>query len=139
MSDNLILILAIVVFIFIFFAVIKSKIKVRSILEDYEADLNPTNLNEFSQSGRGEVERELYGDGSAALKLRFSGTNLPEGSMVTLVVNSSKAGEFQVSEGRVYEKIETRSGKTVPSVKAGDTVEVLYDGTVVLSGTFYVD
>ena len=139
MSDNLILIIAVAVFIIVFFAVIKSKIKFRRVLEDFEAELYPTNANEFSQAGRGEVERELYGDGSAELKLRFRGTNLPEGSTVTLVINGTKIDDFQVSEGRVYEKIETRSGRTVPSVKSGDSVEVIFEGTVVLSGTFYRD
>ena len=74
MSDNLILIIAVAVFIIVFFAVIKSKIKFRRVLEDFEAELYPTNANEFSQAGRGEVERELYGDGSAELKLRFRGS-----------------------------------------------------------------
>lgn len=139
MSDNLILIISVIVFIFIILAFFRSKIKVRSIVDDFEADLNPTNLNEYAQSGRGEVERELFSDGNAELKLRFSGTNLPEGCTVTLVINGSKIGDFQVFEGRVNEKIETRSGRTVPSVKAGDTVEVLYGSTAVLSGTFYHD
>ena len=139
MSDNLILIISIVIFIIIFLSVIKSKIKVRRVLEDFEAELNPTNFNEFSHAGRGEVERELFGDGSAELKLRFRGTNLPEGSMVTLVINGSKIDDFQVSEGRVYEKIGTKSGQTVPSVKEGDTAEVIFEGTAVLSGTFYSD
>ena len=139
MSDNLILIRSIAVFIIIFISIIKSKMKFRGIVEDFEADLDPTNLNEYSKSGRGEVERELYSDGNASLKLRFSGTLLPEGSMVTLVINGYKIDEFQVFEGRVYQKIETSSGRTIPSVKAGDSVEVIFDDTAILTGTFYQD
>jgi len=139
MSDNLILIISVVVFIIIFISVFKSKIKIKRIVEDFEAKLKPTNINQFAQSGHGEVERELYGDGNAALKFYFSGTNLPEGSTVSLLINGFKIGDFLVSEGRVYEKIETKSGLTVPSVKTGDNVEVTYDESPVLSGTFYQD
>jgi len=93
-------------------------------------------LNDFARSGRGEVERELYADGNAELKLQFSRTNLPEGAIVSLLINGRKTGDFQVSKGRVYKKINTQSGQTGPSVKAGDTAEVIYNGTAILSGTF---
>ena len=139
MSDNLILIISIAVFIVVFIAVLRSKVKFRGIIEDFEAELDPTNLNDYARSGRGEVERELYSDGNAALKLRFSGTLLPEGSTVSLVINGYKIDDFQVFEGRVYEKIETSSGRTIPSVKTGDRVEVLFENTAILAGTFYQD
>ena len=138
MGDNFIFIISVLIIIIVL-AIFKSKIRVRNIVEDFEATLKPTHLNEYSQAGRGKIERELYGDGNAGLKIKFSGTVLPEGSTVSLIINRTKIGDFQVFEGRVYEKIETRSGLTVPSVKAGDEVEILYDGTTVLSGTFQVD
>ena len=111
----------------------------KKIIEGYEAKLSPTNANDFAISGGGEVERELYGDGNAELKLQFTGTKIPDGSIVSLIINGSKVGDFQVSRGAVYEKIKTQTGATVHSVKAGDTVEVVFDGTSVLSGTFYLD
>jgi len=125
-----------VAFFYIIFGLLKSKVKFRSVIEDFEAELGPTNLNDFARSGRGEVERELYADGNAELKLQFSRKNLPEGAIVSLLINGTKTGDFQVSKGRVYKKINTQSGQTVPSVKAGDTAEVIYNGTAILSGTF---
>ena len=138
MGDNFIFIISVLIIIIVL-AIFKSKFRVRSIVEDFEATLKPTHLDDFSQSGRGKVERELYGDGNAELKIKFSGTVLPEGSTVSLIINSTKISDFQVFEGRVYEKIETRSGVTVPSVKAGDEVQIMYEGTAVLSGTFQID
>lgn len=111
----------------------------RRITEDFEAKLAPTNANEFSRSGRGEVERELYSDGNAELKLQFSGTNIPEGSSVKLLINGDYVKDFLVNKGRVYEKINSKTGVTVPIVKAGDIVEVIFNEEVILSGTFYLD
>lgn len=111
----------------------------RRITEDFEAKLAPTNANEFSRSGRGEVERELYADGNAELKLAFSGTNIPDGSTIKLLINRNFVKDYQVNRGKVYEKINTKSGITVPSVKAGDKVEIIYNDTVILSGDFYLD
>ena len=125
--------------VFLMFGIMKSKAKFRRIVEDFEADLRPTLLNEYSQTGKGEVERELYADGTSELKLQFSRTNIPDGANVSLLINGTKTGDFQVSKGRVYKKINTQSGQTVPPVKAGDTAEVEYEGTVILSGTFYLD
>ena len=67
-------------------------------------------MNDFSRSGIGEVERELYVDGSAELNLQFSRNNLPDWSTVALLINGTITGDFQVSEGRVYEKVKTQSG-----------------------------
>ena len=128
-----------IVAVFLIYGFLKSKAKFRRIVEDFEADLLPTNLNDFARTGKGEVERELYADGSSELKLQFSRTNLPEGATVSLLINGTKSGDFQVSKGRVYEKVNTQSGQTVPSVKAGDTAEVEYNGTIILSGSFYLD
>lgn len=111
----------------------------KRIKEDFEAKLIPTNENEFAKSGRGEVERELYSDGNAELKLQFSGTNIPDGSSVNLHINGNIVKDYKVNKGRVYEKINTKSGATVPTVKAGDEAEVIYNGQTVLSGTFYPD
>ena len=138
MGDNFIFIISVLIIIIIL-AIFKSKFRVRNIIEDYEATLKPTHLDDYSQSGRGKVERKLYVDGNAELKINFSGTLLPEGSTVSLTINRTKIGDFQVFEGRVYEKIETRSGFTVPSVKAGDEVQIMYEGTAVLTGTFQVN
>lgn len=125
--------------VFIVFGFLKSKTKFRRIVEDFEADLFPTNLNDFARAGKGEVERELYADGNSELKLQFNRTNLPEGATVSLIINGTKTGDFEVSKGRVYKKINTQSGQTVPNVKEGDMAEVEHDGTVILSGTFYLD
>ncbi len=94
----------------IIFGLLKSKANFRHIVEDFEADLNPIKLNEFAQSRKGEVERELYADGSAELNLQFSRNNLPDWSTVALLINGTITGDFQVSEGRVYEKVNTQSG-----------------------------
>jgi len=128
-----------IVAVFIIFGLLKSKAKFKRIVEDFEAKLTPTNSDDYSRSGRGEVERELFADGSAELKVQFSRTNLPEGATVSLLINGTKSGDFQVSKGRVYEKVNTQSGQTVPSVKSGDTAEIEYNGTVILSGSFYLD
>lgn len=125
--------------VFFLFGFLKSKAKFRKIVEDFEADLLLTNLNEYSRTGSGEVERDLYAHGSSELKLQFSRTNLPEGANVYLLISGIKTGDFVVSGGRVYKKVNTVSGETVQSLKAGDIAEIEYEGTVILSGTFYPD
>ena len=113
--------------------------KGRRIVEDYEAKLGPTNANEYAKLGRGEVERELFGDGNIELEIKFNGTNIPDGSLVTLIINGSRIEDFKVRRGSVYEKINSKSGATIPPVKAGDTAEIMFDGTSILAGTFYLD
>ena len=137
MSTTLWIILAVAVFII--FGFFRSKAKFRRIVEDFEADLHPTMLNEFSQSGKGEIERELYADGSSELKVQFSRTNIPDGASVELLINGTKTGDFEVFGGRVYKKVDTLSGQSVPNVRSGDKAEIQYNGTVILSGTFYPD
>lgn len=44
-----------IVAVFFLFGFLKSKAKFRKIVEDFEADLLPTNLNEYSRTGSGEV------------------------------------------------------------------------------------
>lgn len=56
-----------------------------------------------------------------------------------LLINGIKTGDFVFSGGRVYKKVNTVSGETVQSLKAGDIAEIEYEGTVILSGTFYPD
>lgn len=129
----------IAVAVFIIFGFLKSKSKIRRIVEDFEADLYPTMLNEFSQSGKGEIERELYEDGSSELKVQFSRTNIPDGDSVSLLINGTKTGDFEVSGGRVYKKINSQSGQNVPQIKAGDTANIEYNGTIILTGTFQLD
>ncbi len=124
---------------FLLFGLLRSKAKFRRVVEDFEADLLPTNLNDFARAGKGEIEREVYADGSSELKVQFSRTNLPEGATVSLLINGIKTGDFQVSKGRVYKKVNTQPGQAAPFVKAGDTAEIEYNGTVILSGTFYLD
>lgn len=139
MDNSTILIVLLVALFLIIFVVLKLKAKVKTIVEDYEAKLEPTNANSYATSGGGKIERELYGDGNAELDLKFRATQIPNGSTVSLVINSQKIGDIQTYKGGGFFKIETITGATVPQVRVGDRVEVVFENEPILSGVFYKD
>ncbi|MGH9903212.1 MAG: hypothetical protein ACRD68_15500 [Pyrinomonadaceae bacterium] len=111
----------------------------RTIVEDYEAWLEPCTLGSHTQRARGKVERERFGNGEEEFELRFRRLHVPDGAVVEVVVGARVLGSVTVARGRGKLLLTNKGGAEVPSVAAGEVVEVRHMGFPLLRGTFRED
>lgn len=84
----------------------------------------------------GFAEYEIHSS-RTELEVRVRQINIPPGSSLSVFVNNSSVGSFNLEnngEGRL--RLRSDNGQTVPTVVAGSTVQVRFGSTVILSGTF---
>lgn len=78
----------------------------------------------------GKIECKCYADGAVRLKLKLRGTDLPEGSKVTVRIAGTDIATALASGGDV--RLD-RDGP-LPDLQSGDLVEVVHDDTPVATG-----
>ena len=84
----------------------------------------------------GYAEFEVEG-AKTELEVRVRQINLPPGTVLSVVINSTEVGTFVLGsngEGRL--ELRTDRGQTVPVVAAGDSIQIRQGSAALLSGTF---
>ena len=109
----------------------------RKIEEQFEA--RPTPPAGRSGDARCKIERTRFGDGVQELEVKAKGLDLPDGERVELVVDGEVLLEIEVERGRAKVEFDTDSGRHVPEVSAGQTVQIRHGGETLLEGDFYLD
>lgn len=110
----------------------------RSIVEDFEARLQPPDLHSQPKA-RGKVEWERFADGEVSFELNVSRLDLPDGSLLEVRLDEDTIGQISLSRGRGRLDTSTASGVSVPVVAAGMPIQISYLGTTVLAGVFAAD
>jgi hypothetical protein len=113
--------------------------RVRDVLEEYEAQLMPT-PNGGSASGRsshGKGEWKVYANGTRQCKIWVAGLKLSDGAVLQLGVSGRQMGEVMVRDGRARYRRESERGEAVPAVEPKQVLEVTYAGEIILQGEFY--
>jgi hypothetical protein len=106
---------------------------------ELEADLYKVPTPWLFRREMGELERTSYEDGEERLKISFRGLDIPDGAAAEVVIDGAVVAELPVSDGRARQILTTTEGHSVPEAKAGQEVEIRFQGTALLAGVFKRD
>ncbi len=112
--------------------------RLRRVLEEVEAELAPQGEALTFRKARGKMERKSYGDGTERFKLKCQGLELSDGANLAVLLGGREVAQMVLSGGRGEVDVEGAGGQ-VPVVRAGDLLEVRYNGQVLLSGSAVED
>jgi hypothetical protein len=113
-------------------------VRVRSVLQEFEVQLQPTAAAlSVAGSARGKGEWKIYGNGTRQCKVWISGLNLSDGAVLQLAVSGHQFIELLVRGGRARYRRESERGEVGPEVESKQKLQVSYAGQVILEGEFY--
>ncbi|MGI9385671.1 MAG: hypothetical protein ACR2PO_21180 [Methyloligellaceae bacterium] len=107
----------------------------RSIVSEVEAKLRAPDAG----PGRGKAERKAYKDGGEQLKIMMRQLDLPNHARVDIFLDGSPIGSGAISNGGCVLKLRSEDCQDVPQIMAGQTMDILHGGQVLLSGVFRPD
>ena len=101
----------------------------------FRASLTGGAINNVTPFGRADYR--VFTDNSRRLEVSVYSVNLAAGTVLNVFVNGTNVGQITVSANRSGTlTLRTSQGQTVPTVAAGNTIEVRQGTTVIASGTF---
>lgn len=113
--------------------------KIRRIVEDYEAKLVPSGATHIGSRAKGKAEWEAYGDGGEQLSIRIRNIELAEGTIVDVLLSGGQIGQITVVGNLGELRITSENAGAVPPVRDGDTITVALQGSELLTGVFVPD
>lgn len=111
----------------------------RRILEDYEARLASPEATADRSQASGKAEHERFEDGEVQFEVRGRGFELVDGTELEIRLNGLVVARTAVRRGGTSLRLSNRKGHTIPTVQAGDRIEVAHLGEVLLPGCFDSD
>lgn len=106
---------------------------------EYELEAKLEGAGNFFSKPRGKVERKSYSDGSERLKISLRKLKAPEDFYAIVKIGGSEVAQIKIEKGSARFDEETSEPGNMPKMKAGQSVEVILDGALVLQGTLNVD
>ena len=86
---------------------------------------------------KGEAELDTFADGSRKFKAEAEDVNLPDGTILNVLVDGNKVGTLTLLNHRGELELKTRDGQTVPMINPGAKITIIDStGAAILSGTF---
>ena len=104
---------------------------------DLESKLRPT--PECTFGGIGEVEVEIWSDGTASLEASLKHSSVPNGSDLDIYWSGSKLITLPVAGGFAKQVLIFSEDQSVPEIKAGDEAELRLGDQVLYRGSFRRD
>ena len=101
----------------------------------FRASLTGSPINNVTPFGRADYK--VFTDNSRRLEIEAFSVNVTAGTVLNVFVNNVSIGQLTISatrSGRL--ELRTSQGQTVPTISAGNTIEIRQGTTVILSGTF---
>lgn len=108
---------------------------VRSVKRELEARLSPVD----GAGGTGKAERKWYGNGEERLKIKASGLDVPDQTVLTLEIGGRHIATLLSEGGKLRYEVEMPSDEAVPDVEEGDVLRIEHRGAVLLEGRFVPD
>lgn len=108
----------------------------RRVVTEYEADLYKVPLPRFFRNSMGELEHKTFADGEVLLEVVFRGAKVPDGTMVSVVIDGKSICDVAVKRGRGRLDLSSLQGHELPSVSDGSIAEIQYVGQALLRGVF---
>jgi hypothetical protein len=106
---------------------------------ELEADLYAAPRKWIFNFRKGEVEYEAYEDGERRLEVKVFGLKLADGSEISLATSQGTVCQIPIAQGQGRIYLSTADGHPLPEVQAGETVEVYYQGKLILDGRLELD
>ena len=111
----------------------------RTIVEDYEAKLQPVDSIRAGVNAGGKAEWERFGNGEEEFDVRVRKVELQDDSTLDVYLEQQFVGQIIVRKKQGRLRIESRNGGIIPAVAARKKISVRIDGSVVLEGIFIED
>lgn len=112
-------------------------------IEEYEADLYTIQTSWwaklFLRSKGGEMEIKRYEDGEKRMEIDLHGLKVPDGVQVSVVIDGRAVRQVDTRRGYARVRLSSAEGGEIPEVQIGSSVEIQYNGEVLLEGTFKPD
>ena len=111
---------------------------IRTILYELEAKLKPTSGGFFSKPS-GKLERKSYEDQTERLKIAVRNIKVPDGTVVKVTADGKEILGLPINDGRGKYDEESKSSATFPALELNQTIGIIIDGEVILSGIIKED
>jgi len=108
-------------------------VRIRNVLKEFEAHFRP------AQPGspvHGKSEWKHYGDGTYRFKVSILGILMPDDSKIDLWLDGKWIMRLAVQNKKAKVDIENDGGSGVPSVQAGQVLQIKSGQTVLAEGTY---
>lgn len=112
--------------------------RLRTVRQELEARLKPVSSSSF-KGAKAKAEWTTFGDGSMECRVNLFHVELPDRSIVQILVDGKAVGEMNVAAKTARFQRESEKGESVVEVKEGQVIQIAYQGTVLLEGSFYPD
>jgi hypothetical protein len=109
--------------------------RLRRVRLEYEATLEPV-PDSPCPAARGKAEWKVYEDDTRKSKVRVSGLDLPDGTLLQVIVETRLLAVLTVERGRARYRQDTERGEGVPAVESDQVLQVIHAGQVILAGRF---
>ncbi len=113
--------------------------KIRRIIEDYEAKLTPADVTRVGRQAKGKAEWEAYSNGEEEFSLRLRNIELEDGTMLDVYLSGRHIGRITIDRSHGEMKIESGNGRAVPRAQDADKILVALQGSELLVGIFEPD
>jgi hypothetical protein len=113
-------------------------LRIRNVHQEYEAKLEPTATSPYP-AARGKAEWKVYGDGTRQAKVQVSRLDMPDGTVLELLVENRRIALLTIQGGMARYKREAERGEGVPPVELDQVLQVIHHGQVILAGRFYAE
>jgi hypothetical protein len=109
------------------------KMRFRTVLQEFEAHFHPV---QPGSNVRGKSEWKHYGDGTYRFKISIRDIPLPDHSEIDLWRDGHWMMRLSVQSNKAKVDLENDSGSGIPSIKAGQVVQVKFGETVLAEGKY---
>ena len=92
-----------------------------------------------SPRGSGKLERKRYRDGSERLKVSLRKLDVADDSVALVTCGGIEITRLPITRGRAGLDEESPGPGVIPSLQAGQSVEVYVDGVLLLAGILFED
>ena len=109
------------------------KLRFRTVLQEFEAHFHPV---QPGSNVRGKSEWKHYGDGTYRFKLSIRDIPLADGTEIDLWRDGTWLMRLPVKDNKVKVDLENDSGSGIPTIKAGQVLQIRVGQTVLAEGTY---
>ena len=107
--------------------------RIRHVLQEYEAHLRPTQPNGAIQ---GKSEWKQYGDGTYRFKISIRNIPLPDNSQIEVILDETQIATLRVINKKAKLDTEDSMSIGIPNVKAGQVVRIKAGKSVLAEGQY---
>lgn len=109
--------------------------RIRNVKKELEAHLLPPTTNADATS-RGKAEWKEYQDGSRRMKISITGIGQDDGTLMDVVMEGGLIDQIPLERGKARFRRESELGEQVPTPGAGQILQIVSFGTILLEGQF---